>query len=51
MPETITNTPDNNKYLNLYLAIQETKGNPTIEDLKGIVEIVKRDFLKEDEGT
>ncbi len=27
--------------------VQETKGNPTIEDLKGIVEIVKRDFLND----
>jgi hypothetical protein len=39
-----TQTFPNDNYKRLFVAVSQTNGMPTIEDLKGIVEIVKKDF-------
>ncbi len=42
--QPITNIPQNDKYINLYLLVSSCGGNPTIDDLKKIITIVHQDF-------
>jgi hypothetical protein len=46
--ETITNPIETDKYLPLYLLIAETKGSPTLEQIKEIIELVKKQFPEND---
>lgn len=40
----LINSPEMDKYINLYYAVATSGSTPTIEQLKAIVSIVKKDF-------
>jgi hypothetical protein len=42
--QPITNIPQNDKYINLYLLVSSCGGNPTKEILDEIITIVHKDF-------
>ena len=42
--QPITNIPQNDKYINLYLLVSSCGGNPTKEILDAIITLVHKDF-------